>query len=92
VRHEQYIEVSLDGAGVWVAVHGTGRAYLVNTVRLAQYSGTHRVTTVIDVGYPKLLSVLEPEATGQTLHATERDARRAAALDTPEAWLATEED
>lgn len=92
MRHEQYIEVSLDGAGVWVAVHGTGNAYLVNTVRLAQYSGMHRVTTVIDVGYPKLLSVLEPEGTGQTLHASEGEARRAARFATPEEWTAAEED
>lgn len=92
MRHELYIEVPLGNSGIWVAVHGTGRAYLVQTVRLAQYSGTHRVTTILDGGYPKLLSILEPEATGQTLHSTEAEARRAARFATPDEWVATEEE
>ena len=91
MRHELYIEVPLETRGTWVAVHGTGRAYLVQTVRLAQYSGTHRVTTVLDEGYPKLLSILESEATGQTLHSTEAEARSAARFATPDEWVATEE-
>ncbi len=91
MRHELYIELPLAG-GTWVAAHGTGRAYPVRTVRLAQYSGTHRVTTVLHGGYPKLLSLLEPEATGQTLHSTEAEAKIAARFATPDEWVATDED
>ena len=91
MRHELYVEVSLESSGVWVAVHGTGNAYPVETVRLAHYAGTHRVTTILEGGYPNLLSVLEPDATGQTLHLTEAEARTAAGFATPEAWIATEE-
>jgi hypothetical protein len=91
MKHELYTEVSLAGRGVWVAVHGSGVAYPVETVLLAQYGRTYRVTMVLTGDGPKALSMLEPEATGQTLHATEEEARAAAAFAKPEDWLAIED-